>query len=148
MGSNFWIFALFGLIPIVSAGWPNTTTPMTALTTTDGAGKSSISGMWVTCHTSLENCLEACYMSCYITDLCNDEPDMAACAPGLTQMVILTLLFVVFLTTCCGVLCFFAPCCCCAIVYKGYRARKAGRRARNQNDNVAYPSAPPLLAKV
>ncbi|CCD67562.1 E5b protein [Caenorhabditis elegans] len=63
-------------------------------------------------------------------------------------MVILTLLFVVFLTTCCGVLCFFAPCCCCAIMYKGYRARRAGRRPRNETDNIAYPSAPPLLAKV
>ncbi|ULT83251.1 hypothetical protein L3Y34_012475 [Caenorhabditis briggsae] len=63
-------------------------------------------------------------------------------------MVILTLLFVIFLTTCCGVLCFFAPCCCCAIIYKGYRARQAGRRNRNEADNIAYPSAPPLLAKV
>ncbi|UMM42537.1 hypothetical protein L5515_018333 [Caenorhabditis briggsae] len=62
-------------------------------------------------------------------------------------MVILTLLFVIFLTTCCGVLCFFAPCCCCAIIYKGYRARQAGRRNRNEADNIAYPSAPPLLAK-
>ncbi|EGT45943.1 hypothetical protein CAEBREN_07151 [Caenorhabditis brenneri] len=87
MSSTFWTVALIGLlVPIVSAGkWPNMTTPATALTTSNSEGKSSISGMWVTCHTSLENCLEACYMSCYITDLCNDQPDMAACAPGLTQ---------------------------------------------------------------
>uniref|UniRef100_A0A8R1DJ42 Uncharacterized protein n=1 Tax=Caenorhabditis japonica TaxID=281687 RepID=A0A8R1DJ42_CAEJA len=145
MRSIYMFFVLLGIMSSVAA-WPNTTT--TTLATVGETGKSSISGMLVTCHTSLENCLEACYMSCYITDLCNDEPDMVACAPGLPQMVILTLVFVILMTTCCGVLCFFAPCCCCAIMYKGYRARQAGRRSRNEQDNVAYPSAPPLLAKV
>ncbi|CAI5454342.1 unnamed protein product [Caenorhabditis angaria] len=137
------ICCVFVLVQIAYAYSPNVTSTESAM------GKSSISGISVTCHTSMENCLEACYMSCYITDLCNDEPDMVACAPGLTQMVILTLLFVILITTCCGVLCFFAPCCCCAIIYKGYRARQAGRSGRNEPDNnVAYPSAPPLIAKV
>ncbi|CAB3399831.1 unnamed protein product [Caenorhabditis bovis] len=105
-------------------------------------------GMLVTCHTSLENCLEACYMSCYITDLCNDMPNLTACAPGLTQMVILTVVFVLLVTTCCGLACFFAPCCCCALMYKGYRARRAGRNHRETQDQRAYASAPPLLVKV
>ncbi|CAI2356316.1 unnamed protein product [Caenorhabditis sp. 36 PRJEB53466] len=80
--SVFFVLLGIGIIPLISAAWPNTTTTLSPF---EEKGGSSISGMWVTCHTSLENCLEACYMSCYITDLCNDQPDLAACAPGLTQ---------------------------------------------------------------
>ncbi|CAB3399832.1 unnamed protein product [Caenorhabditis bovis] len=63
-------------------------------------------------------------------------------------MVILTVVFVLLVTTCCGLACFFAPCCCCALMYKGYRARRAGRNHRETQDQRAYASAPPLLVKV
>ncbi|PAV74174.1 hypothetical protein WR25_08745 isoform C [Diploscapter pachys] len=47
-------------------------------------GGISISGMWVSCYNTLQNCNEACHFSCYEADICNDSVGpMIACAPGL-----------------------------------------------------------------
>ncbi|KAK6759845.1 hypothetical protein RB195_021421 [Necator americanus] len=107
------------------------------------AGGSSISGVFVSCYNSLESCLHSCYMSCYITDYCNDSPEMVACAPALTSMIILTLLFVITLCGCCCMICFCSPCCFCAIWYR----RRRNRRNRGGVEFSTYPSAPPLLSK-
>ncbi|CAJ0609074.1 unnamed protein product [Cylicocyclus nassatus] len=108
------------------------------------AGGSSISGVFVSCYSSLESCLQSCYMSCYIADFCNDKPgDVVACAPALTSMIILTLIFVISLCGCCCMICFCSPCCFCAVWWRKRRAR----RNRGRADFTTYPSAPPLLSK-
>ncbi|KAJ1351697.1 hypothetical protein KIN20_007814 [Parelaphostrongylus tenuis] len=105
-------------------------------------GGSSISGVFVSCYDTLEHCLRSCYMSCYITDYCNDSPSTVACAPALTTMIILTLLFVVTLCGCCCMICFCSPCCFAAVWYKKRRSRQ-----NRAVEFTTYPSAPPLLPK-
>ncbi|WKY14639.1 hypothetical protein Q1695_000290 [Nippostrongylus brasiliensis] len=108
-------------------------------------GGSSISGVFVSCYPTLESCLQRCYMSCYIADYCNDSVGaQVACAPALTSMIILTLLFVITLCGCCCMICFCSPCCACAIWYK----RRRNQRNRGGVEfSTFHPSAPPLLSK-
>ncbi|CAD6188827.1 unnamed protein product [Caenorhabditis auriculariae] len=134
---RLFIFAFLTIVGFAASAYPNDT-----LTTTTPKGGTSIAGTFVTCHTSMENCLEACYMECFVADFCNDVPDRVACAPGLPQMVLLTLGFVILLVTCCGFICFCTPCCLCAIIYRRRQARKNRAQAE-----YPTPTAPPLLAK-